>query len=161
VICAIASIGLLGLVAAVLAVVVWGGYNPERYPGRIDLVRAGMVWFALWATILFGAFAVAAVWAALATRNRRAFADGLSWMGVTVAGAAMLALLLVIPGPGRYAVPGPIAAVLFVGIGLFLAGAAPMMLSGFIDAIKRRNWVVLIALLLLAGVFLVGILRRM
>jgi magnesium-transporting ATPase (P-type) len=160
VICAMAGVGLIGIVVAAIAMVVWGGYNPERYPGGIDLVRAGMVWFVLWATILVGAFAAAAVWAWLATRDRRAFADGLSWMGVLVAGVAMLALILVIPGPGRYAVPAPIAAVLFIGIGMFLAGAASMMLSGFIDAIKRRNWGVLIALLLLAGVFLVGMLRR-
>lgn len=159
-VCAIAGVGLVGLVVAALAIVVWGGYHPERYPGGIDLVRAGMGWFLLWATILVGAVAVAAVWAWIATRDWRALADGLSWMGVTVGCAAMLALWLWIPGPGRYAVPAPIAAVLFLGIGMFLAGTAPALLSALIDAIKRGHWGVLVALLLLAGMFVVGFLLR-
>jgi len=160
VICAIAGIGLGGLVVAALAMVVWGAYNPERYPGGIDLVRAGMVWFILWATILVGTFAVAAVWTWIATRDRRALADGLSWMGVTVGSVAMLALFLWIPGPGRYAVPAPIVAVLFLGIGILLVGVAPALFSGLFDAVKRGHWGVLVALLLLAGMFIVGMLLR-
>jgi hypothetical protein len=158
--CAIAAIGLLGIAVATLSLLLGGGYHPETYPAGIDFVKAGMVWTFAWATVFMGVLAAnaGALW--LTSRDRGDLPEVIFWIGFTVGCLAAAAIFLVAPGPGPFAVPAPIATAFFFGLGLILAGAAPMILSAARDAVKRRDWRMLIGWLIVGGIILIGVLRR-
>ena len=159
--CILAGVGLAGPVVAVLAMILWGGYHPETYPGGIDLVLAGLRWFFFWAAILIGVFAAFAVRTWLTHRHPRSLIDAVAWTGFTIATLAVLAVVVTMRGPGEHVVPIPIRVFLYVGIGLMVAAFVPALIQGLNDAWKRGNRIAVGLALILVAMFVIGLIQRL
>lgn len=160
-----------GIVLLVFAVVIVGlgliamsegGYQAERYAGRFDPFRAGVLVMILPGCALAGLYLATTIVQWRVRPDRASLAQILFALGCFIAAVALVAVVLAFPtAPGPWGVPTPIAVVLFVGIGLAMAGRVPAAAVGLRNAIRRRDRGLLVVVGLLVLWVVIGILRRL
>jgi hypothetical protein len=146
----------MGLVA-----VTEGGYHPERYVGRFDPFRAGMLVLIVPGLLLMAIFAAGSTIAWRARPTLASFALVVTAVGWLIACFSLVVLVIEYPNrPGGWRLPAPIAATLLVGVGTAFLGSLPSVSARLRDAIARRDRYLIVGLTLIAALLIAVALRR-
>ena len=160
-ICILAVIACLALAVAGVAGIMDGGYRPDAYAGQFDPVRAGLIVFALLGVVVFCLFVAIDLARWRTTADRGSLWLAVSMSGLAIAGVSLAALFVWAPATaGPLAVPGPIAAGVYIGGALLVVGMVPAFGAASKAAIEGRDRKVLIAGLLFAAAIVFSYLVR-
>ena len=159
-VCVMAVAGCLATVAMVISLAANWPYQAEKFAGRIDPLR---VWFA--AALLAGMLTIGllglfafAEWRSGAGIDSLGAAIGA--LGLFIATGSVAVLLVTMPPVSTVAMPLPLRIPLFLGVGLLGASLLQSVASGVVDAVKRGDRRIFVALILLAGIVAISLLRR-
>ena len=159
--------GLVGVSCVALAVagvvgIAAGGYQPERYVGSFDPVRAGMVVWAAAGTLAFALLGAAGFVLWRAHPEDIDLGGVVFFIGIAVAFVSVLAAVLWIPAtPGPRGDPVGIRIGIYLAIGLMMAGFVPAVVNGVRDGVKRRDAGMLVAgVLFVAALIAIYFIRR-
>ena len=134
-VCAIAVVGCLGLIVAVVSIVAEDGYHPARHVGGLDVARAGMIVLFLAGVALSGLWATGAILGFRSRQQLGSLSVVLLTCGLTISAVAMLLWVVSMPpSAGPVPLPSPLAAMVRIGLGLAVAG----WVLGIVAGVRSR-----------------------
>ena len=152
---ALLGIALAGLAVGGIGGIASGGYRSTSYANGFDPVRVGMLVFLVAATAAFAVLSGGGIvaWRAGHGQIDRAFLVFV--IGMTIATAAMIPIFDILPAePGHSPVPMFLLPPLYLGFGLSILGFLWSMVPALREAVRRRDPLPFLGLVMLAGLFI-------